>query len=88
MLKRNGQGKPRLSSEIFEMIGQVLANAGCVEGLRNSDAMKALASLNRTCRAIHQITLPILYEKTVYLSEETFGRSLTSKLPDGWVHTQ
>jgi hypothetical protein len=47
-----------------------------------------LGSLNRVSRAVHEVTLPMLYERTRIEYVETFLRAVGSGNSKGWAYTK
>lgn len=65
----------RLPFDIISVIARIL---------ENGKAAKTLAELNRTCRIVHQDTLPILYECLTLETEKHFSKIVGFSNPKGW----
>jgi hypothetical protein len=51
--------------------------------------LRTLAALNRVSHAVHEISLPYLYHRTIYDSCSTFAKSvLPKKTPKGWKYVK
>ncbi|KAJ9093159.1 hypothetical protein QFC21_006475 [Naganishia friedmannii] len=83
---RNPSG-PSLNPDIVSVIANILASERDNNGARLSVvALRALASLNRVSRALHEVTLPYLYQTTEYTGISDVVRSLETGPPRGWLH--
>jgi hypothetical protein len=84
MFKQDG---PRLPHELIAHIAQLLKDDIDISGF--SYVLGTLARLNRVSKAVHAITLPYLYHRTVYSSRSSFLRSGRPKsIPGGWKYTK
>lgn len=77
----------RLPYDVIGLVARHLADMLHAEILLGRPR-STLAILNRTSKAVHEVTLPFLYERTEYGSAMDFATSVTRKLSDGWKHTR
>jgi hypothetical protein len=82
------KGHLRLPLELVALVAETLHNSIFDQGLLYGDSLQTLASLNITCRSVHEITLPYLYKTTVYNSDQVFFKSVKSAVPEGWKWTE
>jgi hypothetical protein len=77
--KESKNDPPRLPCDMYGEIARALVADG---------AYKTAARLNRTCRAVHEETLPILYKTMIVYDAELFGRSIGETDSKGFKHVK
>ncbi|KAJ9091984.1 hypothetical protein QFC20_007495 [Naganishia adeliensis] len=75
----------RLPYDILEVVSRILADDVDYDW---HSPLQALARLNRTSRAVHEVTLPILYRRTYLDTEEAFKGMVGRENPQGFKHTK
>jgi hypothetical protein len=76
-----------LPYDVIEVIARILAEESLVDG-NNGMPRTTLARLNRVSKAVHEVTLPALYETTDYFDEWDFDDSVWVENPQGWASTK
>jgi hypothetical protein len=72
---------------VIHVLAQCLAEESLV-GDNYRLPRTTLARLNRVSKAVHEVTLPILYETTDYFDEENFDDSVRVENHEGWAWTK
>jgi hypothetical protein len=77
-----------LPYDVIEVIARCLAEESLIVP-NDGSPRTTLARLNRVSKAVHEVTLPVLYETTDYFYKEDFTESIV-KLgnPKGWAWTK
>jgi hypothetical protein len=76
----------QLPYDVIEVIARCLSKEALVPEYRGARA--ALARLNSVSKAVHEITLPALYETTEYFTEADFNQTVKLENPKGWKYTK
>jgi hypothetical protein len=82
------QGGSPLPYDVFEVIAEHLVKVQGNFGWSFYFGRSTLARLNRISKALHEVTLPLLYAKTEYKTEAAFVKSVSRGTPKGWIHTR
>jgi hypothetical protein len=70
---------PQLPTELIVVIGEFLAG---------SFAYGSLANLNAATRAVHEETLPVLFDTVVWDDDKKWWIHEKGRVPDGWKYTR
>jgi hypothetical protein len=76
-----------LPYELIEHVAQLLQDEIDVKG--TAFTLQTLAALNRVSKAVHEVTLPHLYRRTLYGSDYSIReRVLPKAMPKGWQYVK
>jgi hypothetical protein len=77
----------QLPYDVIHIIAQCLAEESLLDG-NDGTPRTTLARLNRVSKAVHEATLPVLYETTDYFGKWDFTDSVGLENPKGWAWTK
>jgi hypothetical protein len=77
-----------LPYELIALIARHLADEGGTDSNFDDFQLKTLGRLSRVSRAVHEVTLPMLYERTKIRDAHTFLRAVGGGNPKGWKWTK
>lgn len=80
----------QLPYDVIGVIARCLAEESLIKEFRYDDETPrtTLVRLNRVSKAVHEVTLPVLYETTDYFYNWQFTKSVRTENPKGWAWTK